>query len=42
VLILSSAAYLMSLKDKLSQDKLGQEELKLAREEAEEPTKKDD
>jgi protein PsiE len=42
VLILSSAAYLMSLKDKLSQDKLGQEELELAREEAEEPIKKDD
>ena len=42
VLILSSAAYLMSLKDKLSQDKLGQEEIELAREEAEEPIKKGD
>ena len=42
VLILSSAAYLMSLKDKLSQDKLEQEELELAREEAEAPIKKDD
>ena len=42
VLILSSAAYLMSLKDKISQDKLEQEELELAREEAEAPIKKDD
>ena len=41
VLILSAAAYLMSLKDKLSQDKLEQEEQELARREAEKPTNKD-
>ena len=35
VLILSGAAYLMSLKDKLSQDKLEQEEQELARDELE-------
>jgi protein PsiE len=41
VLILSAAAYLMSLKDKLSQDKLEQEEQELARKEAEKPINKD-
>jgi protein PsiE len=35
VLILSAAAYLMSLKDKLSQDKLEQEEQELVREKLE-------
>ena len=41
VLILSAAAYLMSLKDKLSQDKLEQEEQELARDELEKQSKVD-
>ena len=41
VLILSVAAYLMSLKDKLSQDKLEQEEQELARDELEKQSKVD-
>ena len=41
VLILSAAAYLMSLKDKLSQDKLEQEEQELARRDLKNQSKDD-
>ena len=41
VLILSAAAYLMRLKDKLSQDKLEQEEQELVRDELEKQSKVD-
>ena len=41
VLILSAAAYLMRLKDKLSQDKLEQEEQELARKDLENQSKDD-
>ena len=41
VLILSAAAYLMSLKDKLSQDKLEQEEQELVRDELKKQSKVD-